>query len=465
MSETPPKIKYYTLRNIDKLPQFSLLTPEEQFALRVVGQVLPFRVNNYVVNELIDWTRVPDDPIFQLTFMQEGMLKPDHFNMVADALKRGVPKIELNRLVSRIRMALNPHPAGQKTANVPRLDDEPIEGLQHKYRETCLVFPRNAQTCHSYCTFCFRWPQFVGMKDLKFATDEARRFMAYLAMHREITDVLFTGGDPMVMNARNLEAYLEPLLAPEFDHIQNIRIGTKSVAYWPHRYVNDRDADDVLRLFDRVVKAGKHLAVMAHYNHWVEFSTPVARKAIQRIRNTGAEIRTQSPLIKNINDDPAVWTRMWKEQVGLGCIPYYMFIERNTGAKHHFAVPLARAFSIYRDAYRQVSGLARTVRGPSMSAYPGKVLVHGVARLHNQRVFVLSLIQARNPDHVKQPFFAKYDEQATWLNELAPALGENRFFFEQEASPPLHAGRLNFSAQAAIDSLESEPSTSSNEKD
>lgn len=435
MPKSPHKIKYYTLRNIDRLPQFRCLTPDQQFALRVTAEVLPFRVNNYVVDHLIDWDAIPNDPIFQLTFMQEGMLAPEHFEDMAEAVRADAPRAVRRSIAERIRLDLNPHPAGQMTANVPLFGEEPVPGLQHKYRETCLVFPRNGQTCHSYCTFCFRWPQFVGMTDLKFATDESRRFQAYLRQHTEVTDVLFTGGDPMVMNARNLATYLEPLLDPAFDHIQTIRIGTKSVAYWPYRYVSDKDADDVLRLFEKVVAAGKHVAIMGHYNHWRELETPIAQEAIRRIRATGAVIRTQSPLVQHVNDDPAVWARMWKDQVRLGCIPYYMFVERQTGAKAYFSVPLTRAWAIYQEAYQQVSGLGRTVRGPSMSAYPGKVAITGISTVAGQKVFVLTLIQSREPDLVRRPFFAKYDPEATWYSDLEPAFATDNAFFRATATP------------------------------
>ncbi len=97
------------------------------------------------------------------------------------------------------------------------------------------------------------------MNDLKFATEESSKFQRYLASKKDVTDVLITGGDPMVMSAKNLAAYIEPLLIPELEHIRNIRIGTKSVAYWPYKFVTDKDADDILRLFEKVNKAGKHL--------------------------------------------------------------------------------------------------------------------------------------------------------------------------------------------------------------
>jgi len=352
--------------------------------------------------------------------------------LLSEALRNGYSGEKLKNVIREILFDLNPHPDGQLTANIPRLNDEVIKGIQHKYRETVLVFPSSGQTCHSYCTFCFRWAQFIGVNDIKFATDESRKFQEYLKVHKEVTDVLFTGGDPMIMKAEKLKLYIEPLLGPEFEHIQNIRIGTKSITYWPFRYIDDADSDEVLALFEKIVKSGKHLAVMAHFNHWREFSTESAHEAIRRIRNAGAEIRTQSPVIRHINDDPAVWERMWKEQVKLGMIPYYMFVERDTGAHHYFAVPLVRAVEIFRQAYNSVSGLSRTVRGPSMSATPGKIAIEGVAEIRGEKVFVLNFLQGRNPDWVKRPFFAKYDEKATWLDDLEPAFGETKFFFEDE---------------------------------
>lgn len=444
---TAKQMKFIGERDIDKLPQLKILSEAERQSIKIISKVLPFRANNYVVEELIDWNNVPDDPIFRLTFPTEDMLNKKDFQSIYNLVKTGASQTLLNEEIKRIRYKLNPHPAGQLTANVPVMDDGMVNGVQHKYKETCLVFPSSGQTCHAYCTFCFRWAQFVGMTDIKIATDESKKFQEYIAINKEITDILYTGGDPMVMSAEKLKAYLEPLLEPEFEHVQNIRIGTKALSYWPYRFVTDKDADDILALFEKLVKAGKHLSVMAHFNHWVELSTDIVKEAIVRIRNTGAEIRTQSPVIRHINDDADVWAKMWQEQVKLGCIPYYMFVERDTGAHEYFAVSLSELLNIFRDAYTQVSGLARTVRGPSMSTTPGKVVVEGIAEINGEKVFVLNFIQARNPAWVKRPFFAVYDESATWLDELRPAFGEEEFFFEEELAEILaqRQEEINFS--------------------
>lgn len=426
------QFQVYTDRQLDKIEPLKKLSAEQRFEMRVVASVLPFRVNQYVIDELIDWDNVPNDPIFQLTFPQRGMLEPADYDLMAQALRDELPRAEITKLAREIQARLNPHPAGQQEMNVPVLDEEPLEGMQHKYRETVLFFPSQGQVCHSYCTFCFRWAQFVGNKELRFASNEAESLHQYLAQDKNITDLLITGGDPMVMKTRHVVNYLEPLLKPELEHLQTVRIGTKALTFWPQRFVTDDDAAELLELFKKMVDAGKHIAIMAHFNHWREMETPIVREAIRRIRATGAVIRAQAPLVQHINDDPDVWVRMWRTQVRLGIIPYYMFVERDTGAKRYFEVPLVRAYEVYREAIQQVSGLARTARGPSMSAGPGKVEIQGIVEINGEKVFALRFIQGRNPDWVQQIFFAKYDEEATWYDDLVPAFGEEKFFFSDE---------------------------------
>jgi KamA family protein len=425
-------IKSYTLTNFRNIPEIEQMSEESKFEMEVVGNVLPFKTNNYVVEQLIDWSNVPKDPMFVLTFPQKGMLIPEHYDKMAAILKSGADKKEIQRVANDIRLKLNPHPAGQMELNVPQLKDgTKLYGMQHKYDETCLFFPSQSQTCHAYCSFCFRWPQFVGMDEMKFAMREGEQLVQYLKEHPEISDVLFTGGDPMIMKASMFSVYIDALLDAKLPNLKTIRIGTKAVSYWPYKFLTDSDATETLKNFEKIVKSGTHLAIMAHFNHLTELSTDPIKEAIKRIRNTGAQIRTQSPLLAHINDDADMWAKMWQKQVSLGCIPYYMFVVRDTGAQHYFGVPLVKAEKIFRSAFRKVSGLARTVRGPSMSATPGKVHVLGVSEINGQKVMALQLLQGRESAWVGVPFFAKYDESAIWLDDLEPAFGE-KFFFEDE---------------------------------
>lgn len=424
------KLKSYTLHNFKEISQLASVSQDIIRDIEIVGQILPFKTNNYVIDELINWQQIETDPIFTLNFPRREMLSSKHYTAIEHLLDQNSDKSELNKKINEIRSTLNPNPAGQEH-NVPSLGEVRLKGIQHKYPETILFFPSQGQTCHAYCTFCFRWPQFSGMSELKFAMKEADLLFKYLSIHKEITDILFTGGDPMTMSASLLQTYIRPLFEPEFNHIRSIRIGTKSLAYWPYRFLSDNDSDDIIRLFEDITKAGKNLSVQAHFNHPVELSTDAVKQAISRIRSTGAQIRTQSPLLKHINDRPELWAQMWRKQVDLGCIPYYMFIARDTGAKRYFEIPIEKCWQIFRRAYRQVSGLCRTVRGPSMSDHAGKIQILGVQEIKGEKVFVLRFLQGRNPKWVDIPFFAEYDPKATWFNQLKPAFGEDKFFFEE----------------------------------
>ena len=405
---------------LHRIAQRHGLTPQLEETVRLLSLVLPFRVSQYVLDELIEWSRVPDDPMFQLVFPQAGMLREEHVRALAAVAPRGqLAGAGLAEVVRDIRAELNPHPAEQLSSNVPLgPTGAPIEGLQHKYRETVLYFPSHGQTCHAYCSYCFRWAQFIGDPDLRFATQGPEELVGHLRRHPDVSDVLVTGGDPMIMSTERFVAHVEPMLA--LDTVRTIRIGTKALAYWPHRFVGDRDADALLRFLERVVATGRTVSVMAHVSHPVELEGEVVRQAVERIRATGAVLYTQAPLMRRVNDDAATWRELWTTELSLGMVPYYLFVARDTGAQEYYKVPLTRAAEVYRDALSSVSGLARTVRGPVMSAAPGKVVVDGPARIGDDDVLSLRLLQARDPALVGRPFWAGASTTAAWVDELEP---------------------------------------------
>ena len=421
--------KPYSLHNFRQIPQMSFLTEEQKMEIEVVGTVLPFKTDNYVVDELIDWSNFEKDPFFILNFPQREMLEVKDFDLIVSLIKNKAPKEFVQNEVKKIRLKLNPNPAGQEN-NVPVFNGKRLNGIQHKYREIMLFFPTQGQTCHAYCTFCFRWPQFA-LNEFKFAMKEADQMVEYLKVNPHITDVLFTGGDPAVMKTKFFESYFNALIEADIPHLKNIRIGTKSLAYWPYRYTTDPDADDLLRLFEKTKKHGINVAMMAHFNHPGELKTKAVQEAVQRLLNAGVQIRSQSPVMRNINDRADLWAENWKEQVRQGIIPYYMFVARDTGAQDYFAVTLNRSWQIFRNAYKQVSGISRTVKGPSMSCSPGKVQIVGVSEIKGEKVFVLNFLQGRDPSWVGKPFFAKFDPNAIWFDDLESAFGESGFFFEE----------------------------------
>jgi KamA family protein len=403
--------------HLDRLAARYPLPVDEVDTIRLHALVLPFRVNEYVLDHLIDWSAVPDDPVYQLVFPQPGMLSAADETTLRATLHDGSPTPHTAEVVQRLRESLNPHPAGQRELNVPTVAGQPLAGVQHKYAETVLYFPSQGQTCHAYCTYCFRWAQFVGDQELQFGTPDPRGLVAYLREHPEVSDVLVTGGDPMIMTTGRLRDHVEPLL--DVPTVQTIRLGTKALAYWPQRFVTDRDADDALHLVEQVVASGRTLAVMAHMSHVRELSTSLAQQALARLRAAGAVVYCQSPVMAHVNDSADDWHALWRAEISAGAVPYYMFMPRDTGPREYFEVPLARAVEIFADAYRRLPGLARTVRGPVMSTTPGKVVVDGVTGEGSQRAFQLRFLQARDPGLVGRPFAAAYSDTAAWLDALA----------------------------------------------
>lgn len=399
--------------------------------IKLASLIFPFKASPYLVDELIDWETTGDirlDPFYKLVFPTMEMLQPEHAALLREARAKQDPK-NLIKVVAGIREELNPHPAGQKTLNTPQnttTEHGELTGVQHKYAETVLVFPAAAQTCHAYCTYCFRWAQFIGDDELRFAQKEAAALWDYLEQHREVSDILMTGGDPMVMQTRTLAQYLEPLTDPGFlPHIKNLRIGTRSLTFWPQRFLTDRDADELIVMLRRVrEEGGRHVAIMAHLGHHRELTTDKFRLAVDRLQNEAlTTIRSQSPVMRGINDSAEVWAEKWRMEVQMGIIPYYMFMARDTGAQHFFDVPMEKAQALFSDALRNCSGLIRTVRGPSMSCTPGKVEVTGVSEINGEKAFILRFLQCRDADWIGKPFFAKYDPEAVWFDELEPLDG------------------------------------------
>lgn len=414
------KIRYVNLANYRTLPQLQKLSPQELDAIEVVAHVFPFKVNRHVVENLIDWDKGLDDPLYRCTFPHADMLEPEDYAQLAKLVHEHAPTGAILSCAKSIRNRLTPHPADQRTKNVPQLEGRSLEGMQHKYRETILFFPQEGQDCHSWCAFCFRWPQFVASDAQRFATRQVDDLQAYLRCHPDITDILFTGGDPLSMSSSKLASYVEPLLTPEFAHLRNIRLGTKALAWWPQRFLDSPDSNLLLDLFSKVAASGRSLDIMSHFVHPRELTNDLTRQAIAKVQACGATIRCQCAMLRGINDDPATLEALWREEVHLGCLPYYLFVERDTGARRYFEIPLIRTWQIAAQAISKLSGLGRTVRGPVMSCSPGKVVIDGPLNLGQERALALRYLQARKASLVQRPFLAKYTEKATWWDQLEP---------------------------------------------
>ncbi|MFF3316598.1 KamA family radical SAM protein [Streptomyces sp. NPDC003035] len=422
----------YTGRRLARLIADRTGRPDLAHDAEVVGHVLPFKVSAHVTDQLIDWSRAPDDPLYRLVMPHRDMLASADFAAVEAARDAGEQRLRLT--VSGVRDRLDPYPQPNpypQPSGRPRRDTpEDGQGLQQEDAETLLVFPRQGQTCHSYCAYCFRWPQFTGETATRPPVSGPEAMTAHLDRHPEITDVLLTGGDPLVMRTELLDAYVAPLLAEERrDRIRTVSIGTKAVSFSPERFLTAPDADDLLRLFERVVASGRRLALTLHVSHPRELHPEPARHALRRLRDTGAVLRSQAPVVRHVNDDPDVWARMWQEGVELGIVPCSMFVERDAGPRRYFGLPLSRALTVYADALRQVSGpagAARASRGPVMSTELGTIAIEGIAHLPDGPAFALRVLRARDPALVGTLAHARYDPVAQGWSDLVPYAPHDR---------------------------------------
>ena len=201
--------------------------------------VLPFRVSQYVLDELIDWSRVPDDPIFQLVFPQHGMLPDEHVRALAAAAPRGqLAGPGLADLVRDIRAELNPHPAEQLSSNVPAdPDGRASTACSTSTARRCSTSPRTGRPATPTAPTASAGPSSSGPRPALRDAGPAE-LIGHLRRHPDVSDVLVTGGDPMIMSTERFVGHVEPMLA--VDSVRTIRIGTKALAYWPHRFVGDR---------------------------------------------------------------------------------------------------------------------------------------------------------------------------------------------------------------------------------
>lgn len=369
MTNTHRGVPYRALgpRYLPEIGERYGIDPSLLDVIQLNATVLPFRTNSHILNELIDWSSPLDDPVFRLVFPLPGALPDADVERIRRA-RAAKDERHLSEVVNDIRAGLNPHPAGQREQNVPTLDGGSVAGVQHKYRETVLYFPRQGQSCHGYCSYCFRWPQFVGDEDLRFEAGSPDDLIDYLRRRPAVTDVLLTGGDPMMMSTHLLEHHITPLL--DVETVRTIRIGTKALGFWPYRFTTDRDADALLRLIETVRSTGRQVAIMNHVSLARELATAHAELAVQRLRAAGALMFGQAPIMAGVNDSPLAWHELWIAELARGITPYYMFVARDTGAHDLFKVPLVQARAIFNEAYSRLPGLARTVRGRSCRQHP-----------------------------------------------------------------------------------------------
>jgi L-lysine 2,3-aminomutase len=382
----------YNNTNFKETPYYQLLSKDLKEEFDVLTNVFHFKINNYVSEHLIDWSNIPNDPIFRLVFPGKEMLNPMDYTLLKQIIGIGGPNSILSGLIRDVQAKMSPR-LKQTENSYARINGRLLKGMYRNASSIINLCPRPmVKTCHAYCSYCFRWLM-LGNPDVQnySSYDDPQEPIAYLKAHPEVTDVLFTGADPLVLNAETLKKYISPVL--EVGSVQVIRISSKSLAWWPYRFTTDKDADALLELFEYIRSKGKHFNFCAHFTHSRELESDEVKKAIQRINASGAVIRCQGPLVKGINDTPGDWVKLWTKQVNLGMIPYYMFMEAKHNTENCFRVPLAKALDIFQAAQKQATNIARTVRGPVFMNDLHRVLLDGTTDINGQKYFVLKNLQ------------------------------------------------------------------------
>ena len=319
-------IKYLT-----KLAQIPQLSEAERSDLEKVNEQFVFRTNDYY-QSLIDWND-PDDPIRRI--VMPDIQELDDWGQLDASNEEKYTK---------------------------------VKGLEHKYTSTALLLVN--EVCAAYCRFCFRKRLFMDENDE--VTKDISEGLEYIRKHKEITNVLLTGGDPMIMSTSKLEPIIKQIR--EIDHVKIIRIGTKIPAFNPHKIVNDPSLHEMIKTYS---KDEKKIYIMAHFNHPREL-TEIAVKGLNMLMQSGAIVVNQTPLIKGVNDDPDVLAELFNRLSFMGVPPYYVFLCRPTLGNEPFAIPVEDGYEIFEVARNKCSGLAKRAR-LVMSHETGKVEMVGMS--------------------------------------------------------------------------------------
>jgi KamA family protein len=351
------------IRDVEQIPD------DEREKLAEVAETFVFRANDYYL-DLIDWDD-ENDPIRRLIIPT-----------VEELCEWG---------------ALD---ASNEASNTV------IPGVQHKYADTALLLA--VEACGGYCRYCFRKRLF--MRDNHEVSRDLDAGIDYIADHAEITDVLLTGGDPLLLSTDKLAQTLTRLR--EIPHVRQIRIGTKMFAFDPFRILDDRDLQELILDESGV---GGRIYFMCHFDHPREFTEP-AMEAVDRVRRLGAMAVNQCPIVAGVNDDAAVLHELFETTAAVGCPQYYLFQGRPTAGNEPYEVPIVRGWQLMSEARRGASGLARRARF-SMSHETGKIEICGVDEEH----IYTRYHRAKDPADEDRFMIFRRDDDAFWLDQLQPA--------------------------------------------
>ena len=220
----------------------------------------------------------------------------------------------------------------------------PVRGVIHRYRDRVLL--ALTHVCPVYCRFCFRRETVGPGEDQILDGPALDAALAYIAGHKEIWEVILTGGDPLMLSPRRLAKIVARL-----DAIAHVK-----VQRW-HTRVPIADPDRASTELVRAVKAGRAATyVVVHVNHPRELSE-AARAALARLADAGIPVLSQSVLLKGVNDDVEVLEQLMRALVEAQVKPYYLHHADLAPGTSHFRTSVAEGQALMQALRARVSGL------------------------------------------------------------------------------------------------------------
>ena len=223
--------------------------------------------------------------------------------------------------------------------------DSPVPGLTHRYPDRALLV--TTHVCTMYCRFCTRKRVTMDRDGWDAPSHNDQRMVDYVRDHKEIRDVIVSGGDPLSLPAGRLRWFVNELA--DIEHLDVIRLGTRVPVTLPQRLF-DTDLIEMLK------QAGK-IWIQTHFNHPREI-TPAAAQACRSLVNAGMPVSNHAVLLKGVNDSVATMRQLVRGLLRIKVRPYYLFhCDPVTGAGH-FRTSVWKGLEIIEGLRGHVSGLA-----------------------------------------------------------------------------------------------------------
>ncbi|OFZ19268.1 MAG: lysine 2,3-aminomutase [Bdellovibrionales bacterium GWB1_55_8] len=221
--------------------------------------------------------------------------------------------------------------------------DMPTPGITHRYPDRVLFY--TTHNCPVYCRHCTRKRK-VADPSSSAANKQLEDGLAYIEQHKEVRDVVISGGDPLSNSDERLEYILSRLRAIE--HVEVLRLGTRNLVTLPQRITDN---------FAQMVKKYHPLFIHTHFNHPKE-CTREAFDACAKLADAGCVIHNQMVLLKGVNDDPKIVKELNHKLLMMRVRPYYIFQCDMSQGISHFRTPIEAGINIIENLRGWTSGMA-----------------------------------------------------------------------------------------------------------